>query len=115
MLRTTRELVYAAVGNPATVVAVKSRVLPLSDYLPKGHVLLRFLASPINPSDINQVQGVYAVKPVWREDVDGTAVGGNEGVAEIVKVGEDVKSVQPGDWVLPAIAAFGKRLPFLLY
>ncbi|RWS28030.1 trans-2-enoyl-CoA reductase-like protein [Leptotrombidium deliense] len=59
--------------------------------------------APINPADINTIQGVYAVKPQL------PAVAGNEGVAKIVKVGHKVKRLSVGDWVIPAKSegAFG--------
>ncbi|XP_030075311.1 enoyl-[acyl-carrier-protein] reductase, mitochondrial [Microcaecilia unicolor] len=59
------------------------------------------LAAPINPSDINMVQGTYAILP------DLPAVGGNEGVGEVLEVGSHVTSLKPGDWVIPAGASFG--------
>ena len=40
--------------------------------------------------------GTYPKKPKL------PAVGGNEGVGEVISVGKDVRSVQPGDWVIPS-------------
>lgn len=51
-----------------------------------GKVLVRFLASPVNPADINQVQGVYPIKPPL------PAIGGNEMVGEIEEVSCSVKA-----------------------
>jgi len=59
------------------------------------------LASPINPADINQIQGVYPLKPLL------PAVGGNEGVGVVTHVGANVKGIQKGDWFIPAQAGFG--------
>lgn len=73
---------------------------------------LRFLASPINPADINQIQGVYPSKPTFTTNL-GTAspiaVAGNEGVAEIIALGEQVKSegYKKGDWVFMKGPGFG--------
>ncbi|KAH7139345.1 hypothetical protein B0J11DRAFT_516608 [Dendryphion nanum] len=73
---------------------------------------LRFLASPINPADINQIQGVYPSKPTWTTGL-GTAnpiaVGGNEGVAEVIALGEQAKSAgyKRGDWVIMKGPGFG--------
>ncbi len=64
-------------------------------------MLAKFLVASINPADINLIQGVYPVK------VQLPAVGGFEGVAEIVEVGSDVTSLQPGDRVVPDIECFG--------
>eukprot|EP01035_Chromulina_nebulosa_P034256 gene34256-45945_t len=59
-------------------------------------VLLKHLYSPINPSDINMIGGVYPIKPKGFP-----AIGGLEGVAVVEKVGESVKDLKAGDWVIP--------------
>nr|XP_054115034.1 enoyl-[acyl-carrier-protein] reductase, mitochondrial isoform X4 [Callithrix jacchus] len=59
------------------------------------------LAAPINPSDINMIQGNYGLLPEL------PAVGGNEGVAQVVAVGSSVTRLKPGDWVIPANAGLG--------
>uniref|UniRef100_A0ACB8FRP5 Uncharacterized protein n=1 Tax=Sphaerodactylus townsendi TaxID=933632 RepID=A0ACB8FRP5_9SAUR len=64
-------------------------------------VHVRMLAAPINPSDINMIQGLYAVLP------DLPAVGGNEGVGRVEKTGIGVTSLKPGDLVIPADAGLG--------
>lgn len=46
--------------------------------------------------------GTYAILP------DLPAVGGNEGVAQIVEIGSKVKSLKLGDWVIPKDAGLGK-------
>lgn len=84
--------------------------------LEHGHLLLRpevaadssslvhlgMLAAPINPSDLGQVQGTYPLKS--HGDVH---VGGNEGAAVVLAVGEAVRGLSPGDWVIPKVGAFG--------
>jgi trans-2-enoyl-CoA reductase len=73
---------------------------------------LRFLASPINPADINQIQGVYPSKPTFTTSL-GTAnpiaVAGNEGVAEVIALGDKVKNdgFKKGDWVFMKGPGFG--------
>ncbi|TWW80164.1 Enoyl-[acyl-carrier-protein] reductase, mitochondrial [Takifugu flavidus] len=64
-------------------------------------VLVKILAAPINPSDINMIQGTYAILP------DLPAVGGNEGVGQIMEIGSKVKSLKLGDWILPKDAGLG--------
>lgn len=59
------------------------------------------MAAPINPADINTIQGVYPIKPTL------PAIPGNEGVAEIIAVGDDVKKLKIGDWVIPVKNAWG--------
>ncbi|CAM5168225.1 unnamed protein product [Eretmochelys imbricata] len=94
----SQALVYAQHGEPA-------RVLQLKDLerAELGHsgVHVKMLAAPINPADINMIQGTYALLP------DLPAVGGNEGVGQVVEVGSHVTSVKPGDWVIPADAELG--------
>ncbi|XP_057209596.1 enoyl-[acyl-carrier-protein] reductase, mitochondrial [Triplophysa rosa] len=68
----------------------------------RGHdVRLKMLAAPVNPADINMIQGSYPILcPL-------PAVGGNEGVGEVIEVGSDVTALKPGDWVVPIDAGFG--------
>lgn len=70
---------------------------PLTD----GQVLVKFKASPINPADINTIQGTYGVKPKL------PTVGGGEGVAEVIKVSSNVMKVKPGDHVIPNVPGYG--------
>jgi trans-2-enoyl-CoA reductase len=67
-----------------------------------NQVLVKMLAAPINPADINMIQGVYGIKPKL------PAIGGNEGVGVIEKVGKNVKKLQKGDRVIPANPGFGE-------
>lgn len=46
--------------------------------------------------------GTYAILP------DLPAVGGNEGVAEVIEMGSQVKGLKVGDWVIPRDAGVGK-------
>jgi len=88
-------------GQPKDVLRLKE--LKLSK-IKDDEVLVKFLASPINPSDINQIEGVYPIKPRFKEY---GAVGGNEGVAEVIAAGSKVKNLTVGDWVIPDTKAFG--------
>ncbi|KAG8225587.1 hypothetical protein J437_LFUL002106 [Ladona fulva] len=92
------KLVYAEYGDPSKVVSVEEEEMPS----PKmGEVLVRMLAAPVNPADINTIQGVYPVKPNL------PAVGGNEGVAEVQEVGDGVSYLKKGDWVIPRNTGWG--------
>ncbi|NWU72366.1 MECR protein, partial [Pterocles burchelli] len=62
---------------------------------------VKMLAAPINPADINTIQGTYAILPPL------PAVAGNEGVGEVLEVGRRVAGLKPGDWVIPAITGLG--------
>uniref|UniRef100_A0A8C8DRP0 Enoyl-[acyl-carrier-protein] reductase, mitochondrial n=1 Tax=Oryzias sinensis TaxID=183150 RepID=A0A8C8DRP0_9TELE len=67
----------------------------------ENDVLIKLLAAPINPSDINMIQGTYAILP------DLPSIGGNEGVGTVIETGKKVKSLKVGDWVIPRDAGLG--------
>lgn len=61
------------------------------------------LAAPMNPADVNQIQGVYPSKPPFQTalgNVEPAAVGGNEGAFEVLSTGAGVKNLSKGDWVI---------------
>ncbi|XP_032245512.1 enoyl-[acyl-carrier-protein] reductase, mitochondrial isoform X4 [Halichoerus grypus] len=93
-----RALVYGHHGDPAKVVELKNLELAA---VGGSDVHVKMLAAPINPSDINMIQGNYGFLPKL------PAVGGNEGVGQVVAVGGSVTGVKPGDWVIPASAGLG--------
>ncbi|KAF8246293.1 NAD(P)-binding protein [Wilcoxina mikolae CBS 423.85] len=102
-----KSLVFSEYGEPKTVLKLhKHSISPAYG----SEILIKFLASPINPADINQIEGVYPSKPKMTIEL-GTekpaAVGGNEGVVEVVSVGADVKSFKPGDRAIMKHTAFG--------
>ncbi|KAL5513326.1 hypothetical protein ACEPAH_3725 [Sanghuangporus vaninii] len=106
-LLTNRAVVFVSNGDPMKVVRVVS--FPnLPPPRPKS-VNIRFVLSPINPSDINVIEGVYPAKPEARADLAQVGPGsaeepcfivGNEGLAEVQEVGEGVGGLVPGDRVV---------------
>ena len=102
-----KALAFSGYGEPKDVLSLHSHsISPAS----KDLVTLRFLASPINPADINQIQGVYPSKPTFTTSLstpDPIAVGGNEGVAEVISAGSGVKGFSRGDWVVMKAPGFG--------
>jgi NADPH:quinone reductase-like Zn-dependent oxidoreductase len=82
--------VFEACGQPQDVLAVKMA----EKRAPKpGEVLVQMQAAPINPADINFVQGVYGIKPTFPESPAGL-----EGFG-IVEESND-SSLQVGDRVI---------------
>ncbi len=82
----------------------------ISPSLPPTAALLRTLAAPINPADINIVQGTYGSKPEFSSLIgtaEPSAVPGSEACFEVVSVGSAVTSLKPGDWALPAAPGLG--------
>jgi len=92
-------LVYSEHGDPGKV--LKCKVEPQPTVIKEDEVVVRMLAAPVNPADINMIQGVYPVRPKL------PAVGGNEGVGQVVEVGRSVSHLKPGDWVVPAVSGWG--------
>ncbi|GMN24488.1 hypothetical protein TIFTF001_000587 [Ficus carica] len=94
----SKAVVYDQQGPPDAV----TRVVELPPVQVKENdVCVRMLAAPINPSDINRIEGVYPVRP------EVPAVGGYEGVGEVYSVGSAVKDFSPGDWVIPSPPSSG--------
>lgn len=107
---TTRAFSSAAVSPPSKAIVYDSHGQPdavtkLVEVAPvevkDNDVCVKMLAAPINPSDINRIQGVYPVRPEL------PAVGGYEGVGEVLSVGSAVTSFAPGDLVIPSPPSFG--------
>ncbi|CAM9634440.1 unnamed protein product [Chrysoparadoxa australica] len=88
---------YSETGAPDHVLRMEGD--PDIDDLRPSEVGIKMRYAAINPSDIDQIKGVYGVKPKL------PAVAGNEGMGEVIKVGKNVKSLAVGDWVIPMPAA----------
>ncbi|CAL4996022.1 unnamed protein product [Urochloa decumbens] len=96
----SKAVVYDEHGAPEQVLRVAD-VAPVQ--LGERDVCVRMLAAPINPSDINRVEGVYPVRPLLPG-----AVGGYEGVGQVHAFGPAVTApLSPGDWVIPSPPSFG--------
>jgi len=97
-----RAVVYSRNGDPFTVLSAVS--FPNLPPPAPGTANVRFLLSPINPADINVIEGVYPARPSPSTDLssDGSPVfvAGNEGVAEILSVGDGVTNLKERDWVV---------------
>lgn len=113
-LMSSRAVVFTSNGNPTKVVQVVS--FPDQPHPPPNSVNIRFVLSPINPSDINVIEGVYPVKPEPRTNIAESGPGskeepcfmvGNEGLAEVTEIGQGVSSLVPGDRVVMVIPQSG--------
>ncbi|KAL4877917.1 hypothetical protein BJY04DRAFT_121918 [Aspergillus karnatakaensis] len=95
-----KALVYSRYGEPKDVLKLHQHSISA----PHGtQVNLRLLAAPLNPADVNQIQGVYPSKPPFQTALGTTepsAIGGNEGAFEVIATGSDVQSLTKGDWVI---------------
>uniref|UniRef100_A0AA85KCM8 Enoyl-[acyl-carrier-protein] reductase, mitochondrial n=1 Tax=Trichobilharzia regenti TaxID=157069 RepID=A0AA85KCM8_TRIRE len=89
---------YAEHGEPDRVLRFSSTALkPFAN----DEILVKVCAAPINPADINTIQGTYPIKPKL------PAVAGGEGVGKIVACGKNVDSFSVGDSVIPLEVASG--------
>ncbi len=83
---------FSAFGPPAEVAGCCRYTL---ESPPAGHVQLRMLFAPINPADLNFLEGTYGTVPQL------PAVPGNEGVGRVEALGPGVTGWEPGDLALP--------------
>ncbi|XP_060521532.1 enoyl-[acyl-carrier-protein] reductase, mitochondrial [Cylas formicarius] len=92
------KLIYSEYGDPLKVL---NRV-PYEVPTPQANeVVVKMLAAPVNPADINTIQGKYPSRPKL------PAVPGNEGVGQVIYVGDEVKDVSEGDHVVPLTTNLG--------
>uniref|UniRef100_A0A1D1YPM3 Enoyl-[acyl-carrier-protein] reductase, mitochondrial n=1 Tax=Anthurium amnicola TaxID=1678845 RepID=A0A1D1YPM3_9ARAE len=89
----SRAVVYEQHGPPDQVTKVID--LPPVELKP-NEVCVKMLAAPINPSDVNRIEGVYPVRPPV------PAIGGCEGVGEVQALGSSVRNLSVGDRVIPS-------------
>lgn len=90
----SRFIQFDRVGNPAEVLQLQERVLPPLT----GHeVRVRMRYAPVNPADLNFIEGTYgrAAHP--------PCIPGHEGCGEVEEVGPDVTSLEKGDAVIPLL------------
>jgi NADPH:quinone reductase-like Zn-dependent oxidoreductase len=73
-----KSIVFDHPGDPRQVLQLRDLPIPEP---PRGHVLVRMLASPINPSDLIFISGTYGVKPTL------PATPGFEGVGVVERGG----------------------------
>src|SRR4029450_2834179 len=90
-MKTINAAVYETHGNPADVLHVESRPWPAPT---AGEVIVKMSAAPINPADLNQVEGKYPVR------AELPATPGFEGAGVVVDAGVEVKGLTSGALVI---------------
>ncbi len=91
MSRTIKAIVYEAHGNPTEVLRLAEQELQAPG---PGEVLVQVQAAPINPADLNAIEGKYPVRPEL------PATPGFEGAGTVVELGADVRDVSLGAQVI---------------
>src|SRR5205809_679699 len=91
MNKTIKAIVYERHGNPVEVLQIKTEPWPEPDV---DEAIVATRAAPINPADINAIEGKY---PARREV---PAVPGFEGAGIVSEVGTNVKTIAKGALVV---------------
>src|SRR3954469_15035803 len=91
MSKTSKAAVYETHGNPAEVL----RVVELPQPAPgPDEVVVRMSAAPINPADLNSIEGKYPIKQAL------PATPGMEGAGVVIECGSAVRNLAVGTHVI---------------
>ena len=90
-MKTISAAVYETHGNPADVLHVESQPWPAPA---SGEVVVKMRAAPINPADLNQIEGKYPVRAQL------PATPGFEGAGIVAEVDRDVTNINGGGLVI---------------
>jgi mitochondrial enoyl-[acyl-carrier protein] reductase / trans-2-enoyl-CoA reductase len=91
MSASIKAIVYRAHGKPEEVLRLEEQPLPA---IAANEAFVRMLAAPINPADLNAIEGKYPIRPEL------PATPGMEGAGVVVETGEAVKGLAVGTQVL---------------
>jgi trans-2-enoyl-CoA reductase len=91
MKKNINAAVYETHGNPADVLRVESRPWPAPA---NGEAVVEMRAAPINPADLNQIEGKYPIRPEL------PATPGFEGAGVVVDPGTNATNIAEGALVI---------------
>ena len=91
MSKTIRAAIYETTGNPSEVLRVVEQPWPVPA---ADEVVVKMRAAPLNPADINAIEGKYPVRPTL------PATPGMEGAGVVVELGSAVREVSLGAQVI---------------
>ncbi|KZT30021.1 NAD-binding protein [Neolentinus lepideus HHB14362 ss-1] len=100
-----RAIQYERNGEPSSVLSTIT--YPDLPPPPAYGVNIKYLLSPVNPADINVIQGVYPAKKAVQQfgPSEYGLVAGNEGLAIVESLGDEARNkfgLKEGDWVIMA-------------
>ena len=95
------ELLIKDFGNFNKALIINETTLDASNLGPND-LLLKLICSPINPADVNIIQGKYGILP---SSLPSTI--GNEGLFEVLETHSSNNNFQKGDWVIPIESNWG--------
>jgi trans-2-enoyl-CoA reductase len=91
-MRTTfKAAIYETHGNPVDVLRVVEQPWPAPG---PDEVVVKMSAAPINPADLNSIEGKYPIRPTL------PATPGMEGSGEVIEVGSAVRNLEIGTQVI---------------
>jgi NADPH:quinone reductase-like Zn-dependent oxidoreductase len=90
-MKKSKSIIFHEFGPPEKVLGIVEEDVPEPR---AGEVLIRVEASPINPADLNIIEGKYPKRPEL------PAVAGMEGAGVIVSIGPEVSGFAVGDRVI---------------
>lgn len=88
---TIKAIVYHAHGKPGDVLRLEEQPRPTAA---AGEAVVRLLAAPINPADLNQIEGKYPIRATL------PATPGFEGAGVVEAVGDGARAVAVGQQVI---------------
>lgn len=91
MNRKVRAAIYETHGHPPDVLRVVEQEWPAPA---PGEAVVEMRAAPLNPADINAIEGKYPIRPPL------PATPGMEGAGVVVELGAEARGVSLGDLVL---------------
>jgi trans-2-enoyl-CoA reductase len=91
MNKTISAAVYETHGNPADVLNIETQPWPTPA---SEEAVVQMRAAPINPADLNQIEGKYPLRPNL------PATPGFEGAGVVIDLGESVKDLAMGALVI---------------
>ena len=91
MSKTIRAAVYETHGNPPDVLRLVEQPWPLPA---ADEVVVQMRAAPVNPADLNAIEGKYPVRPQL------PATPGMEGAGVVVELGSEARGLAVGDQVI---------------
>jgi trans-2-enoyl-CoA reductase len=91
MSKTFKAAIYETHGNPAEVLRIVEQPWPSPE---ADEAVVKMSAAPINPADLNAIEGKYPVRPAL------PATPGMEGAGVVVEVGSAVRNLSVGTQVI---------------
>ncbi|MFZ1218330.1 MAG: alcohol dehydrogenase catalytic domain-containing protein, partial [Chthoniobacterales bacterium] len=91
MSTTFKAAIYETHGNPMDVLRVVEQPWPAPR---PDEVVVKMSAAPINPADLNSIEGKYPIRPTL------PATPGIEGSGEVIEAGSEVRNLKTGTQVI---------------